>query len=135
VVALELRGVTCGISSKISSCPVPEYLRTWVLPDEWTDDKEILRRELGLEILAALGAHFLSPAQKVARVEVLTKILQILHQSEENHFKGIAICDESLVQYSNCPIPISIPIRPQNVCTTVYSYHSKDAAGHRDETD
>jgi hypothetical protein len=39
--------------------------------------------------------HFLSPAQKVARVEVSKTILRILQDAELNDFEGIATGDES----------------------------------------
>jgi hypothetical protein len=45
--------------------------------------------------------HFLSPAQKVARVEASTEMLRILHESEENHFEGIATGDEFWLQHSD----------------------------------
>jgi hypothetical protein len=44
--------------------------------------------------------YYLSPAQKVGRVETSTEMLRILHESEESHFEGIATSDESWFQYS-----------------------------------
>jgi hypothetical protein len=61
-----------------------------------------VQREPGLE--NSRGAEFppfLSPAQKVARVETSTEMLRIRHESEENHFEGIAADDESWFQYSH----------------------------------
>jgi hypothetical protein len=54
------------------------------------------------EMLAALGTSFLFPAQKVARVEASTEMLRILHDPEEDLFKGIATGAESWFQYA-CP--------------------------------
>jgi hypothetical protein len=51
------------------------------------------------KILAALGAPFSVPAQKVARVEASTEMLRILGKPEENHFEGIATGEESWFQY------------------------------------
>jgi hypothetical protein len=39
--------------------------------------------------------HFLSPAQKVARVETSKTILWVLQDAESNDFEGIATGDES----------------------------------------
>jgi hypothetical protein len=38
--------------------------------------------------------HFLSQAQKVARVEASIEMLRILQESEENSFDGVATSDE-----------------------------------------
>jgi hypothetical protein len=48
----------------------------------------------------ALSSPFVSLAQKVARVEAPTEMLQILHELEENYFEGIATGDDSWFQYS-----------------------------------
>jgi hypothetical protein len=44
--------------------------------------------------------HFLSLAQNAARVEASTKMLRILHESEENHFEETATGYKSWFQYS-----------------------------------
>jgi hypothetical protein len=63
--------------------------------------QEILRRELGLKIFSRCSTpHFMSPTQNVVCVEASTEMLRILHESEENHFEGLAIGDESWFQYS-----------------------------------
>jgi histone-lysine N-methyltransferase SETMAR len=62
--------------------------------------KEILQRELGMKKFTRRWVpHFLSPAQKVARVEASTEMLRILHEAEENDFDGIATGDESWFRY------------------------------------
>jgi hypothetical protein len=43
--------------------------------------------------------HFLSPAQKVARVEASKTILWVLQDAEWNDFEGIATSDESWFRY------------------------------------
>jgi hypothetical protein len=62
--------------------------------------KNILQRELGM-IKCSLRwvPHFLSPAQKVARVEASKTILRVLQDTESNDFKGIATGDESWLRY------------------------------------
>jgi hypothetical protein len=62
--------------------------------------KEIHQRELGSKNSRGTGYPSSAPAQKVARVEESTEMLRILHEPEENHFKGIATGDESWFQYS-----------------------------------
>jgi hypothetical protein len=58
--------------------------------------KDILQRELGMRKFSRRWVpHFLSPAQKVARVEALKTILRVLQDAESNDFEGIAIVDES----------------------------------------
>jgi hypothetical protein len=58
--------------------------------------KDILQRELGMRKFSwRWMPHFLSPAQKVARVETSKIILQILQDAESNDFEGIATGDLS----------------------------------------
>jgi alpha-D-ribose 1-methylphosphonate 5-triphosphate synthase subunit PhnL len=58
--------------------------------------KDILQRELGMRKLSrGWVPSFLSPAQKVARVEALKIILRVLQDTESNDFEGIATGDES----------------------------------------
>jgi hypothetical protein len=53
----------------------------------------------GIEIFSQPWVpHFLSPAQNVARVEASTEMLRILHESEENHFEGMARGDQPWFQ-------------------------------------
>jgi hypothetical protein len=52
--------------------------------------------------MAAPSAPFSVPAQKVARVEAPTEILQIRPELEERHFERIATGDKSWFQYSYC---------------------------------
>jgi transposase len=62
--------------------------------------KDILQRELGMrEFSRRWVPHFLSPAQKVARVEALKTILRVLQEAELNGFEGIATGDESWFRY------------------------------------
>jgi hypothetical protein len=62
--------------------------------------KDILQRELGIRQLSRRWVpHFLSPAQKVARVEASKIILRVLQDAESNYFKGIATGDESWFRY------------------------------------
>jgi hypothetical protein len=60
--------------------------------------------------------HFLSPAQSIARGEASTEMLQILHESEENYFQGIATGDESWFQCSDsCPSSKMFARSPEGV--------------------
>jgi hypothetical protein len=43
--------------------------------------------------------HFLSPDQAIACVETSTEMLRILHESEEDHFEGVATGDEFWFQF------------------------------------
>jgi hypothetical protein len=62
--------------------------------------KDILHRELGMRQLSRRWApHFLSPAQKVARVEASQTILRVPENAESNDFEGIAMGDESWYRY------------------------------------
>jgi hypothetical protein len=62
--------------------------------------KEILQRELGMRKFARRWVpHFLSEAQKLARVKASKAMLDILRESETNHFEGIATGDESWFRY------------------------------------
>jgi hypothetical protein len=47
----------------------------------------------------SLVPHFLSEAQKAARIEASKEMLRILQDSEENKFDGIVTGDESLFRY------------------------------------
>jgi hypothetical protein len=58
--------------------------------------KEILQRELGMKKFSRRWVpHFLSPAQKVARVEASKTTLRVLQDAESNDSKGLATGDES----------------------------------------
>jgi hypothetical protein len=46
-----------------------------------------------------LGASFTELSEKVARVEALTEMLRILHESKANHSHGTATDEESWFQY------------------------------------
>jgi hypothetical protein len=62
--------------------------------------RDILERELGMRKFSRRWVpHFLSPAQKVARVEVSKTILRVLQDAESNDFGGIATGDESWFRY------------------------------------
>jgi hypothetical protein len=62
--------------------------------------KAILQRELGMRKFPRRWVpHFLSSAQKVARVEALKTILRVLQDAESNDFKGIATGDEFWFRY------------------------------------
>jgi hypothetical protein len=62
--------------------------------------KDILQRELGMGKFSRRWVpHFLSPAQKVARVEASKTILRVLQDAESNDFEGIAMGDESWFRY------------------------------------
>jgi hypothetical protein len=63
--------------------------------------KEILRRKRGSKRFLRTGSDFLAPAQKVVRFEASPEMLGKLHESEKNHFEGIATGDESWFQYSD----------------------------------
>jgi hypothetical protein len=58
--------------------------------------KDILQRELGMRKFSRRWVHhFLSPAQKVARVEASKTILRVQQEAESNDFEGIAPGDDS----------------------------------------
>jgi hypothetical protein len=62
--------------------------------------KDILQRELGMRKLSRRWMpHFLSPAQKIARVEASKTISRVLQGAESNDFEGIATSDESWFRY------------------------------------
>jgi hypothetical protein len=62
--------------------------------------KDILQRELGMRKFSRRWTpHFLSPAQKHARVEASETILRVLHDAESNDFEGIATGAESWLRY------------------------------------
>jgi hypothetical protein len=62
--------------------------------------KDILQRELGMRKFSRRWVpHFLSPVQKVARVEASKTILRVLQGTESNDFEGIATGDESWFRY------------------------------------
>jgi hypothetical protein len=62
--------------------------------------KDILQRELEMRQFSRHRVpHFLSPAQKVARVEASKTILRVLSDTESNDFEGIATSDESWSRY------------------------------------
>jgi hypothetical protein len=62
--------------------------------------KDILQRELGMRKFSRRWvSHFLSPAQKVPRVEALKTILRVLQDVESNDFEGIAAGDEFWFRY------------------------------------
>jgi hypothetical protein len=61
---------------------------------------ETLQRELGTRKFSRHWvAHFLSDAQKVARVEAAKEMSRILQESETNDFDGIATGEESQFQH------------------------------------
>jgi hypothetical protein len=65
---------------------------------------EILQRELGMRKFSRRWVfHFLSPAQKVARVEASKTILRVLQEAESNDFEEIATGDESWFTYRYQP--------------------------------
>jgi hypothetical protein len=52
--------------------------------------KDILQRELGMRTFSGRWVpHFLSPAQKVARLEASRTILRVLQDAESNDFKEL----------------------------------------------
>jgi hypothetical protein len=58
--------------------------------------KNILERGLGLIKFSWYGVpHFVSPGHKTIRAEASKETLQLLQESEGNHFDGIATGDES----------------------------------------
>jgi hypothetical protein len=60
----------------------------------------ILQKELGTRKFSRRWVpHFLSPAQKVARLEASKTILRVLQDAESNNFEGIAAGDESWFSY------------------------------------
>jgi hypothetical protein len=62
--------------------------------------KDILHRELGMRKFSRSWVpHFLSEAQKAARVKASKEMLRILQDSEENKFDGIVTGDESWFRY------------------------------------
>jgi hypothetical protein len=62
--------------------------------------KDILQRELGMrEVSRRSVDHFLSPAQKVARVEASKTVLRVLQDAESSDFERIATGDESWFRY------------------------------------
>jgi hypothetical protein len=62
--------------------------------------KDILQRELGMRKFSRRWVpHFLSPAQKVARIEASKTVLRVLQDAGSNDFKGIATGDESWFRY------------------------------------
>jgi transposase len=62
--------------------------------------KDILQRELGMRKFSRRWVpHFLSPAQKVARVEASKTILRVLQHAESNDFEGIATGGESFFRH------------------------------------
>jgi hypothetical protein len=61
---------------------------------------DVLQRELWMRKLPRRGVpHFLSSAQKVARVEASKTILRVLQDTESNDFEGIATDAESWFRY------------------------------------
>jgi hypothetical protein len=81
--------------------------------------------------------HFLSPAQKIARIEVLTEMLRILHESEESHFEVIATGDESCFQHSYpsskmfAPSPTDVIPRRRQVIGTKQTMRMTFFAGRK----
>jgi hypothetical protein len=62
--------------------------------------KDILQRELGMRKFSRRWmSHFLSAAQRVARVEASNTILRVLQDAESNDFEEIATGDESWFRY------------------------------------
>jgi hypothetical protein len=62
--------------------------------------KDIIQRELWMRKFSWRWVpHFLSPAQKAARVEASKTILRVLQDAESNDFEGIATGDESWFSY------------------------------------
>jgi hypothetical protein len=62
--------------------------------------KDILQRQLEMRKFSRRWAlHFLTPAQKVARVETSKTILRVLQDAKSNDFEGIATGVESWVRY------------------------------------
>jgi histone-lysine N-methyltransferase SETMAR len=62
--------------------------------------KDILQRELGMRQFSRRWVpHFLSPAQKVPRVEASKSMLRVLQDAESNNLKGIATSDDSWFRY------------------------------------
>jgi hypothetical protein len=62
--------------------------------------KDILQRELGMRKFSRRWLHhFLSPAQKVVRVEASKTTLRVLQDAESNDLEGIATGDESWFRY------------------------------------
>jgi hypothetical protein len=58
--------------------------------------KDILQRELGMRKFSRPSVPlFLSPAQKVVRVEESNTILRVLQDAKSNNLEGIATGDES----------------------------------------
>jgi hypothetical protein len=62
--------------------------------------EDILQRELGMRKFSWRWVpHFLSPAQKVARVEASKTILRVLQDAESNDFEGITTGDGFWFRY------------------------------------
>jgi hypothetical protein len=62
--------------------------------------KAVFQRDLGMRKFSRCWVpHFLSPAQKVARVEASKTILRVLQDAESNDFEGIAPGNESWFRY------------------------------------
>jgi hypothetical protein len=58
--------------------------------------KDIFQRELGMRKFSRPWVpYFLSPAQKVARVEASKTMFRVLQDAESNDFEGIATGDQS----------------------------------------
>jgi hypothetical protein len=66
------------------------------LPD---DERYSPERTGNEKFLRRLVSHFLSEAQKAARVKASREVLRILQDSEQNNFGGIVTGDESWFRY------------------------------------
>jgi hypothetical protein len=62
--------------------------------------KDILQKGSGMRQFSRRGVpHFLSPAEKITRVEASKTILRVLQDAKSNDFEGIATGDESWFRY------------------------------------
>jgi hypothetical protein len=78
-------------------------------------NKDILQRELGMRKFSwRWMPHFLSPAQKVVRLETSKTILRVLQDTVSNDFEGIATGDESWFRYC-CPSSTMFARAPSEV--------------------
>jgi hypothetical protein len=69
--------------------------------------RDMLQRELGMRKFSRRWiSHFLTLAQKLARVEAPKAILQVLQYPESNDFEGIATGDEldsgTIIHFQQC---------------------------------
>jgi hypothetical protein len=63
--------------------------------------QDVLQRELGMKRFSQRWVlHFVSSAQKAARVEESEEMLRILQRPEANQFEGIAMGDKSWFRHS-----------------------------------